>query len=168
MKALFLNRHAKSSWKNSELSDFERPLNKRGKTNAEFMAKRFANECEVDKYITSPAVRAKRTARQFLKAAGGIDSDLFINERIYGAAVRDMIQIIDSLDDNWNSVILFGHNPTFSALANYLDNDFQEHLVTCARVKMEFDVDSWSEVSANTGRTIYLDFPKRYSEMKNL
>lgn len=168
MKTLFLNRHAKSNWKNPGQVDIERPLNKRGKLNAKFMAERFAKEKTIDLFLSSPARRAIDTARAFILAQGRSISELQIEKLIYGAAVRDMISMINQLDDKIDSVIIFGHNPTFNDLTYYLDHAFHEHLVTCARVKIEFDHDSWSMVSANNGRVVYVDKPRDHEEMKDL
>lgn len=168
MKTIYLNRHAKSSWNHPYASDFERGLNKRGKLNAEFMAKRFAIEVKHVQVISSPAVRALSTARQFALAMGIPEKEIIQNESIYGAGTSDMLRLIQELDDDWNEVILFGHNPTFTDLAYVLDHSFQDHMVTCARVKIECDVDSWKHISKDIGSVIYHDYPRKYPEMENL
>jgi phosphohistidine phosphatase len=168
MKTIYLNRHAKSSWSRPYSSDFERGLNKRGKINAEFMAKRFAIEVPYVTLISSPAVRALNTAKQFALALGIPEKDIIQNESIYGAGTSDMLRLIQELDDARNQVMLFGHNPTFTDLAYVLDHSFQDHMVTCARVKIECNVDSWSHVSSDIGTVIYHDYPRKYAEMENL
>lgn len=168
MKTLFINRHAKSSWKYHGMPDFDRPLNKRGKINAKFMAKRFASEEEIDLIISSPAERAKLTAIEFQNACS-IPVDRFIfNEDIYGASVSAMVKITNAISDDHSSIMLFGHNPTFTELASFFDHNFNDHIVTCARVKVEFELDSWKMVGENLGRVIDHDFPRKYVEMENL
>lgn len=166
MKTLFINRHAKSSWKNRSLRDFDRPLNKRGKINAPFMAERFAKEEKIDLIISSPAERAKQTAFAFQKACELPVEQFHFNENIYGAGVSEMLDIVNGISDEHGSVMLFGHNPTFSELAWFFDHNFNDHMVTCARVKVEFDVDSWSFVAKNSGRIVDHDYPRKYAEME--
>ncbi len=168
MKTIYLNRHAKSSWNHPYSSDFERGLNKRGKVNAEYMSKRFALETRDVIIVSSPAARALSTARYFAKAMGIKDQEIIQVALIYGAGAREMLELIQSFDDSWNSVILFGHNPTFSELASLLDNSFQDHMVTCARVKISCDVDSWKHVIPDIGHVDYHDYPRKHPEMKDL
>lgn len=168
MKTIYLNRHAKSSWNRPYTSDFERGLNKRGKLNAKFMAERFALEVKHVQIISSPAVRALSTAKQFALAMGALEKDILQTDSIYGAGTDDMLKLIQDLDDTCSEVILFGHNPTFTDLAYELDHSFQDHLVTCARVKIECEVDSWTHVSSDIGSVIYHDYPRKYPEMENL
>lgn len=168
MKTIYLNRHAKSSWSRPYTSDFERGLNKRGKINAEYMANRFADEIEDVKIVSSPAVRALTTARFFARSLGISDHDIKQVDLIYGASAREMLKLIQSFDDSWNSVILFGHNPTFTELATLLDHSFRDHMVTCARVKVVCDIDSWEHIIPDIGQVQYHDYPRKYPEMKDL
>ncbi|NND77818.1 MAG: hypothetical protein HKN39_06510 [Flavobacteriales bacterium] len=168
MKTLFINRHAKSSWKNHSLRDFDRPLNKRGKINAPFMAERFAQNETIDFIISSPAERAKKTAMAFQEACAISEEQFRFEQDIYMASVSEILRIVNSIPDKYNSVMLFGHNPTFSELAWYFDHNFNDHLVTCARVKVEFDLDRWSLIGKNLGRVVDHDYPRKYKEMENL
>ena len=168
MKTIYINRHAKSSWKDNSLRDFDRPLNKRGKINGRFMADKFSEEEEVDLIISSPAVRARTTAKYFAEAAQIPKERVILDERIYGASVREMLKIINGIDNMYDSVILFGHNPTFSSLASFLDHNFRDYMVTCARVKIVFNVGLWEEISEDSGEVAYHDYPRKYPEMADL
>jgi phosphohistidine phosphatase len=168
MRVLYLNRHAKSSWSQPYNTDAERPLNKRGKVNALFMGKRFAQETRVDLILSSPAKRALQTANYFAEALGIADSDIAIESGIYGASVGEMMTIINALDQGHEHVIIFGHNPTFSDLAAHIDHNHDLDMVTCARVKLEFEVESWDEIGANSGTLMYHDYPRKYPEMADL
>jgi len=150
------------------LRDYDRPLNKRGEINAEFMADKFKSENVRPLIVTSGALRALTTAQYFAKALGYALEELVITDEIYGADVREMMKLITSLPDSYDSVILFGHNPTFSELANHLDISFQDHMVTCSRVCMQIEVDKWAHVSSNSGSVLYHYYPRMYSEMENL
>jgi len=151
MKTLYLNRHAKSSWKDSSLRDFDRPLNKRGRINADFLSVKFAQNHGVDKILSSPAVRALTTAITFAKALGIEEDEVSQNKDIYGASIEEMMAIINGIEDENDTVMLFGHNPTFELLAAELDHNFNQAMVTCARVKIEFDFDSWAHLNGQQG-----------------
>ena len=103
MKTLYINRHAKSSWNEDGISDFDRPLNKRGMRDAPFMAKVFAEKSNgVDLILSSPANRAITTANFFSEALGFAPSEVKTDEGIYLASTQDLLRIIagngDSID----------------------------------------------------------------------
>ena len=132
------------------------------------MADKFAEEEDVDLMISSPAVRARTTAKYFAEAMKMPKERIILEERIYGASVGEMLSIINGIDNMYDSVILFGHNPTFSSLASYLDRGFRDYLVTCARVKIEFNVGLWEQISEDSGEVVDHDYPRKYPEMADL
>lgn len=164
MKTLFINRHAKSSWKHDGLRDFDRPLNKRGHRDAPFMAQIFSErEKSVDAIVSSPANRAITTARQFAAAIGWLESRIQQHEAIYGASTTSLMDVISGFDNDWNRVIIFGHNPGFSYLVQELSGEYFE-MPTCGIAKITFDVDSWVEVVGSVGNLEYTDVPKNHLE----
>lgn len=157
MKTLFINRHAKSSWKDLNQRDFDRPLNARGKKDAPKMAFRlFTREKALDYVLSSPAKRAHQTAFHF---AHIFDREISFDENIYEANYSTLLEIVNNLSDEFNSVILFGHNPGFSDLASYLADENIE-MPTCGIAKINFEVDSWSMISLGLGELEYFDYPK--------
>lgn len=165
MKTLYLIRHAKSSWKDLSQGDFNRPLNNRGKLNAPFMGKQWkARGEEVDRFISSPAKRAITTARIITKELGS--KAIHEDEKIYHASLSELLNIINELDDHLNSVAVFGHNPGFTALAEYLSGEDIRNMPTTGMVRIDFEFDHWRMVSKETGRLIWFDYPKRYPEMQ--
>jgi len=168
MKTIHINRHAKSSWSSAALSDHDRPLNKRGKINAKFMSKRFAKEYQVDLIITSSAKRARTTAKRFAKALNISGERFKIMPEVYGASNETLMKIINEVDDGYDRVMIFGHNPDLSNLAAYLDANFSTYIVTCARVMLTFEVDSWQEIIQDSGQLVEYDYPRKYPEMENL
>ncbi len=161
MKTLFIHRHAKSDWGNHNLSDFDRPLNERGLRDAPDMASRLLDRGEsIDHIISSPALRAITTARLVSKTLAFSESRIVEDKRIYDARVRDLLQVINETDDRFKSLILFGHNPGLSELTAYLSGMEAENLPTAGIAKISFDTDHWGAVSANTGKLLYIDFPK--------
>lgn len=160
-KTLFIVRHAKSSWSQGDLSDHDRPLNKRGMHDAKMMAHLFAEREKQPQYwVSSTALRAKTTAAFFADAfdpAPAID----LNSQIYEANLNSLLQMIGTFPASTDSAIMFGHNPGFSYLASSLAH-VDLNLPTCCVVKLELHVDDWNAVSGGIGTLVYLDNPKQH------
>ncbi len=162
MKRLILFRHAKSNWKHDGLSDRERPLSKRGKRDTETMARRLASRrIAVDRIVSSPAKRARKTATAVARVIGYPPDAIVFDEEIYGAGIGTLLEAVCSLEDDLQTVVLFGHNPGFTAFANYLCRQPVTHMVTAAIAGIEFDADSWSGIRRGSGSLAFFDYPKR-------
>lgn len=161
MKRLYIIRHAKSSWKDLSLDDFDRPLNKRGQRDAPFMGKVLKDlHVKPDIILSSPARRAKTTAQIIAKKVKYDKEILFIDE-IYEASAVTLHRILTKVDDENRVVFLFGHNPGLNELLEeYVDVD--ENIPTCGIATIEFDVKSWSEISELNAQLISFDYPKKY------
>ena len=165
MKLLTLIRHAKSSWKELGMEDSARPLNRRGKRDAVTMGQRLALIGFMpDSLISSPAKRARSTARRLAKEIGYEKSRIEFNEGVYHAGTDQLLRIVRSVDDTYGNVALVGHNPGFTDLSNMLSRDFVGELPTCAIVRLRLDVTSWRDVERKCGTLIDFDFPKRDAE----
>ncbi|ARS38957.1 histidine phosphatase family protein [Sphingobacteriaceae bacterium GW460-11-11-14-LB5] len=163
-KQLLLVRHGKSDWGNIDLSDFDRPLNKRGKENAPEMAERLVNRgFKIDLIVSSPAKRAKSTAKYFAEAYN-IDQIQF-EESIYEANTTALLQVVNALDDAAEKVVLFGHNPGFTDFANELCDADIYNIPTAGMVLISFPFDSWQMVSKGTGEMVFFDYPKNSDEI---
>jgi len=163
-KQLLLVRHGKSDWGNTDLSDFDRPLNKRGKENAPEMAERLINRgLKIDQIVSSPAKRAKSTAKYFADAYN-IDHIQF-EESIYEANTSALLKVVNGLDDDAENVVMFGHNPGFTDFANELCNADIYNIPTAGMVLISFPFDSWRMVSKGTGELIFFDYPKNSDEI---
>ncbi len=168
MKRLTLIRHAKSDWGDSSLSDFDRPLNKRGQRDAPAMADYYKNTgAKPDVIISSPALRAKTTANYFLSAFSLTESQLNLERGIYEASPSELMTIINSLDEKWNNVLMFGHNPGFSMLATELTNEYY-HKVTCSVSELELYVENWNEVINGSGKLVHFDYPKNHTDLQKI
>ncbi len=100
MKTLLLIRHAKSSWDDTSLNDFDRPLNERGKVDAPKMAKRLRkNDVKIHAFISSPAKRAKKTAECFINEYGREPDEIIFISSLYDASVSDFNSAIKNIDD---------------------------------------------------------------------
>jgi phosphohistidine phosphatase len=164
MKILYLLRHAKSSWSNPELTDFQRPLNRRGKKDAPMMGKILANKgVKIDLLISSPAERAKKTAKKVAKQIAYPKEKIVFKQEIYEARIADLLNIIHQTPNNINSLMLVGHNPTFTDLANLLCGNFHtENIPTAGVFAIAFHCKIWAEIEENTGKLLFFEYPKKY------
>lgn len=163
MKTLFLIRHAKSSWNFPELSDFERPLNKRGKRDAPFMAALVeAKGFKPDKIVSSPANRALTTAGHFAAAFQMPTEDIQKDEDIYEAYTDTLQEIIQGFENTWDTVYMFGHNPGFTSLSNRYASDFIDNVPTCGIIRIMSTTDNWAAFSPENARVTDHFFPKQF------
>ena len=161
MKDLIIVRHAKSSWKDSAIDDRERPLNKRGERDAPEMGARLAQRRDrPDLIVSSPAVRALTTARIIARNLDYARKDIVVEERLYGADVGELLDVIRSADDSAATLMLFGHNPGLTELANHLGPRPIPNLPTCGVLHLRFGTDAWALVGYARGDEILFDFPK--------
>ena len=167
MLTLYLTRHAKSSKDDDSLRDFDRPLNDRGLRDAPYMARVFRKRDEpVDLLMSSPAMRALSTAIAFGEALKVKKADIAREERIYLADTAVLMKVVNALPDKARRVMLFGHNPGFSLLAEQLTDRSSGDLPTCATVRIDFDLDHWEDVSRGTGSLRWIDFPKKHDDLR--
>ena len=164
MKNLFLTRHAKSSWNNSGLADIDRPLNERGKKAAPFMGKLIVDKGEKPELlISSPANRALSTAKAFGEVMGLVENDIIVNRAIYSAGAQQLLELVQNQDDLHKSIMLFGHNPTFTSFVNMLTGSNIMNVVTCGVVRIDFEYSSWTDIDFGSGRLVYYEYPKKYA-----
>jgi len=162
MKILYLVRHAKSSWRDSALDDIERPLNKRGKRDAPFMGELLKEKVvNPDVVFSSPAKRASKTAQIIVEQIGYSKKNIIYSEEIYEASSHELVEFIKKIDDKYNSVMVFGHNPGFTMLNNFLSKKYIDNIPTCGIVALEFN-SSWKEIEKNSAKMLFFDYPKRY------
>ena len=162
MKNLLVLRHAKSSWENAELSDFERPLNKRGLETIQIIGQEFFRlNLPTDLILSSPAKRAKQTA-VLVKESGGIAGEIKYADGIYEASVMKLLHIVSEIDDKFNHVLLVGHNPGLEELIRVLTGNIQV-MPTATLAKLDLDIETWLEITANCGK---LDFAITPKELK--
>jgi phosphohistidine phosphatase len=167
MKTIFLIRHAKSDWGSLGLRDFDRPLSERGLRDAPLMSAFLAKKgVQPDILISSPANRAQTTAGYFADAFGIPKNLIDLRREIYDAFVEDILQLVQSLDNNLNTICLFGHNPSFTQFANQFTNDYLHNISTCGIVKIEADVASWTDFDEKRGNIVDKWFPKQLNVQK--
>jgi phosphohistidine phosphatase len=161
MKILYLIRHAKSSWEDITLRDFERPLNKRGKRDAPFMGEILYDGGDIPDIIySSPAKRASDTAK-IIADKVGYEKEIILDEEIYESNLITLKNIVRSIGDENQTAFVFGHNPTLNMFAEDFCS-FYENIPTCGVVKLGFDCDSWRKINVNNCNLLHFDYPKKY------
>lgn len=161
MKTLLLVRHAKSSWDHPGTSDIDRPLNERGKKDAPEMAQRLKEKnIHPDLFVSSPAKRARRTARYFAEEFGVDKDDIVIIDTLYGATQEAFSEAVASLDDKHDTVILFSHNPGITEFASSLTNVRVDDMPTCAVFAASADANSWKNFLSEEKKFLFFDYPK--------
>jgi phosphohistidine phosphatase len=161
MKILTLVRHAKSSWKDSSLSDGERPLNKRGEHDAPMMAERIKDHgIRPSLIISSPAARAWTTARLIAEQISYPTEFLQRENKLYLASVDDLLDVVVAQDNGFNSLLIVGHNPGLTNFANFLSPGLTDNLPTAGVVSVQFDRDDWSLYEQPVTELLVHDYPK--------
>jgi len=164
MKRLYVMRHAKSSWDDSSLADFDRPLNERGEQAAPFMGRLMRDRGLLpDIVLSSPAKRARETA-QLATEAAGFEGEIRFEDGIYEASPHGLIKAISSVDDDTNSAMVVGHNPGMEGLIRYLTGELAP-MPTAALAVIDLDVDRWSDVGQQAGRLIEVLRPKEVGDL---
>ncbi len=161
MKTLLLIRHAKSSWDSATLSDFERPLNDRGKKDGPEMAKRLKDKkIRIDTFVSSPAKRAQKTAKIFMKEYDAKEKHLVLENSLYEASVKDFYKVIENLDDKDECVAVFSHNPGITDFVNELECTPVYNMPTCAVYAIKILSKHWKEIQVAEKEFMFFDYPK--------
>ncbi|WP_290664789.1 histidine phosphatase family protein [Ignavibacterium sp.] len=162
MRQLILIRHAKSSWSNPDLSDFDRPLNKRGKRDLAFMSVLLSQKnISPELIISSPALRTKLTAIEFANKIGYNKNKIIWNKNLYLASYMKILKIIKQIENKINCAIIVGHNPGLTDLQNYLCNEEIDNIPTSGIVSMS-TIKEWKDVESKDFELVFFEFPKKY------
>ena len=162
MKTLTLVRHAKSSWNNPTLGDRKRPLNKRGERDAPIMCRRIAEHgIRPSLIVSSPAQRAWTTAKIIAEEISDPREFLQREDSLYLASLDDFLDVLVSLDQDFNSVMLVGHNPGMTDFANFLVPGLTSNLPTAGVVSVTIDQDHWNLYEQPKTRLQVHDYPKK-------
>ncbi len=163
MRSLILLRHAKSSWDSPDLSDKERPLNQRGKHDAPMMGKLLNKRgLRADLMISSPAKRARSTAKKIAAEIGYDEKDIMLNDKLYMAGISDFIDVISEVKEKTSSLFIFSHNYGITDFANYLSGENIDNIPTCGIVKVDLETDSWNKIKKGKGKLVFFEYPKKY------
>ena len=146
-KSVILFRHGKSDWDAEYDSDHDRPLAKRGIRDAKRMGKFLSKRAEFPELIlSSTALRARETTKLAMEA-GNWDVDIKLEKKIYEASLEEIINVIKSQDDKYNSICLVGHEPIFSTIITLIDNKKKIKFPTATMARISFSTSVWKRVS---------------------
>ena len=147
MKRLLILRHAKSSWKDPDLPDHDRPLNKRGRHDAPLMGKLLKDEdLKPDLIVSSPAIRAKKTAEIVAKECK-YKEEIVINQALYGAEPKDYLKILGWISDIHKTVLIVGHNPTLEETIEMITNSSDVIMPTCVLAHIRLSIQNWADIN---------------------
>jgi phosphohistidine phosphatase len=161
LKTLLIIRHAKSD-QSFFGNDFERPLNERGKKDAPAVAKRLLDKSiAIDAFVSSPAKRAKKTAELFSETYKKKMEDILFISALYHAPALEFYEVIKNLDDRYNIVAIFAHNPGITYFVNGLINDVRvDNMPTCAVFALQVNIDQWKDFAKARKEFLFFDYPK--------
>jgi phosphohistidine phosphatase len=160
-KDLYIVRHGKAVSDYFEISDIDRPLKERGIVDSANMANRLLSKDIIpDKIITSSAVRAFHSASVFCRAFDiSVEKIQIVNE-FYLSGPSTLLDKIANTENKVKSLMIFGHNPGFTDLANYFLNNSIDNMPTSGVVGIRFNTKSWSEISKKKVESSFFDYPK--------
>lgn len=165
MKYLILVRHAKSDWGNPGLDDFDRPLNERGKRDAPVMARRLLDKkIKIDLFVSSPAKRAAKTAKNFVEELGAKKKNLLFNKELYLAAPSVFYEVIAEIDNEFDTVAVFSHNNGITDFANQLTDARIDNIPTCGVFAIKINCSSWKDFKDAEKEFWFFDYPRAGAE----
>ena len=160
MKTLLLLRHAKSSWSDEGISDIDRPLKKSGVQNAIEVAEKLKlRKVLPDLIISSPAVRAVSTALIFARTLSYPYQGILLNEMVYDFSKEALLTLIHNLDDNFDNVMMVGHDPALTHLLNHLSGKAFEKIPTASVACIQFNVKHWQKTGPKNGKFLFIESP---------
>lgn len=162
MKRLVLLRHAKSSWSDDGLPDSERPLSGRGERDAPRMGARLHEHgVRPDLVLSSPALRARSTARHVAQATDYPAAAIRLEASLYLAAPEEILAVVAAQADAVDCLLVVGHNPGLTELTNLLLPELElANLPTAGTVVVDCATERWAEVRNAQRRLVYYDYPK--------
>lgn len=161
MKRLTLMRHGDAQWKDPDVADFARPLNRRGNSEAEGIARRLAElQLTPDLIITSPARRAAQTAEAVARELSLLPRALQFEEGLYLASAEDILKLAQKIGPRVGHLLIVGHNPGISEVAAALAPNVEMNgLATAAFCSITFDTQQWRDIGPKVLRDSMIETP---------
>lgn len=162
MKRLILLRHAKSSWSDDGLPDSDRPLSGRGERDAPRMGARLRERSiRPALVLSSPALRARSTAKLVARALDFPDDGIRLDARLYLATPVEILAVVAEQAESVAQLAVVGHNPGLTELTNLLLPDLElANLPTAGVVVVDCATERWAEIRDAQRRLVYYDYPK--------
>ncbi|MGW8250880.1 MAG: L-2-amino-thiazoline-4-carboxylic acid hydrolase, partial [Anaerolineales bacterium] len=145
VKTLYVLRHAKSSWKDADIPDHDRPLNKRGKSDAPRMGRLLREQDLVPDLIVSSTARRARDTVALVVDESGFYGDVLWSEDLYAAGPEAYVEVLQALPDQYGRVMVVGHNPGLEELVAMLTDEWAR-LPTAALAEVSLGIQSWAEI----------------------
>jgi phosphohistidine phosphatase len=163
MKKIILVRHGKAEDGSSEISDFERSLTLKGKAISRQMARELMKkEKSPGTILTSPAFRALETALIFAGEFGISSESVVMNSDLYSDMnMKNLSEILSGVDEDIDIVTMFGHNPSFSEIADSLSKEGCDLIPKSGIVCISFNITSWQEIKPKKGKKEYFLVPEK-------
>jgi len=163
MKKIIFIRHGRAEDDSPEIPDFERSLTLKGKNISRLMARKLKEkEIDIGVIITSPAFRAIETALIFAGEYGIDFEKIIINSNMYFRIdEKSFVSILRLIDEDVNTISLFGHNPSFTDLASYFCKEAFDVIPKSGVVCLSFNVKTWSDVKPDSGNLLQFLKPKK-------
>lgn len=168
MKTVYLVRHGKAVSMDSGIPDFERTLMERGENDAELIGERL-KELKVNPslIISSPAPRALASAKLIARQLGYLQKSIRTRKSLYYQEDDALINVINEIDDNLDSIMVIGHNPSFTDFAQSYTKDFKADIPTCGVVGIRFKTNKWKEISRSQGKLKLFVYPEKVKKTVN-
>ncbi|MDB4638016.1 histidine phosphatase family protein [Planctomycetaceae bacterium] len=148
MKQLLLMRHAKSSWRDKDLSDFDRPLKRRGQRAALRMGQHLREQHLIPSLIVSSTAERAHATGELLLSEFPEPPELELRDELYHALPKTIVRVIRDTDDDHDSLMIVGHNPGLEELVFQWSADFVEFCTT-AIAHYSLNINRWSELKLN-------------------
>ena len=163
IKTLYLIRHAKSDWKDGSLSDFQRGLKRQGIQDLETMSSYLAlRNINPDLILSSAALRAQLTADRLAEKMEVYPSIEYMNE-LYLTSPEMHLNVLSLQDDIYNSIMIVGHNPALSELANLVQDENFTKLPSLGILAINLDIEKWEDIIEHPhGKIDFFIFPKQF------
>ncbi len=164
MKTLLVLRHAKSSWKEADVSDHDRPLNPRGQLDAPHMGRLLRELALLPDLIASSTARRARATATAVAENSGYSGEIRFYPEMYQAQVEELLNLLRGLPNSIRCVLLVGHNPEFEGLVETLIEEYVP-LKTATLVQIELPIINWEDVEDTTGAVIGVWNPRDSSAL---
>lgn len=165
MKSVIYIRHAKSSWKDPLLDDFDRPLNKRGLRDMKLMPRKLKElEPSMDGVISSPSLRTKCTMDSFVNMYNIKKKSIILDHSLYHPSFEYLQDVLLGVNPKWNKIMIVTHNPAITHFVNQFTKQNIANVPTSGIIRIDFMTDSWEDVYNCTSSMKYFIFPKKYNE----
>ncbi|MES2701131.1 MAG: histidine phosphatase family protein [Bacteroidota bacterium] len=167
-RTLVMIRHAKSSWSNPLQSDYERPLNERGKQDAPDMGKRLKEAGVIpDLIIASSAKRTRQTAKRIAHEVGYNPDDIQFEDKLYHCIPSIFEELIYEVKDKMKTIFIIAHNPGITDFVNQLSGSFQvDNMPTCGIVAARMELGEWNSFPLAQKDVFLFDYPKNEHDTK--